>query len=106
MHKGMVGKVGPASVDLTLADYIHRKNVAAAFDAVNAEKAECCGNPLRGCKDCPPPKKLSSDDWYTKEDVESLLLTLRIAHEGYPPSEARYASIQDFLKEYNALCVL
>lgn len=39
--------------DVTLNDYI-------------ARKTECCGNPLRGCKDCPPPKKITFDEWYTK----------------------------------------
>jgi len=39
--------------DVTLSDYITRKT-------------ECCGNPLRGCKDCPPPKKMTFDEWYTK----------------------------------------
>lgn len=39
--------------DVTLNDYI-------------ARKTECCGNPLRGCKDCPPPKKMTFDEWYTK----------------------------------------
>lgn len=24
---------------------------------------ECCGNPLRGCVNCPPPKKLSFEEW-------------------------------------------
>ena len=37
--------------DVTLNDYI-------------ARKTECCGNPLRGCKDCPPPKKMTFDEWY------------------------------------------
>lgn len=36
--------------DVTLNDYI-------------ARKTECCGNPLRGCKDCPPPKKMTFDEW-------------------------------------------
>jgi len=39
--------------DVTLNDYI-------------ARKTECCGNPLRGCQDCPPPKKMTFDEWYTK----------------------------------------
>lgn len=26
-------------------------------------KTECCGNPLRGCEDCPPPKKLTFEEW-------------------------------------------
>ena len=48
MHKGIIGQSkSGASVkqDVTLADYIKRKT-------------ECCGNPLRGCKDCPPYKSV------------------------------------------------
>lgn len=41
--------------DVTLNDYI-------------ARKTECCGNPLRGCKDCPPPKKLTFDEWINNPD--------------------------------------
>ncbi len=26
---------------------------------------ECCGNPLRGCEDC-PPRKLTFDEWYAQ----------------------------------------
>jgi hypothetical protein len=37
MHKGMIGKIGPASVDVTLGDYIARKQQAAAFDSVAQE---------------------------------------------------------------------
>ena len=40
--------------DVTLNDYI-------------ARKTECCGNPLRGCKDCPPPKKMTFDEWFESE---------------------------------------
>lgn len=40
--------------DVTLNDYI-------------ARKTECCGNPLRGCKDCPPPKKMTFDEWFEEE---------------------------------------
>lgn len=29
-----------------------------------ARKTECCGNPLRGCKDCPPPTSFES--WYSQ----------------------------------------
>lgn len=67
MHKGMLGrdKDGPGSADLTLADYIHRKVRQDAFDQVALEKKiECCGNPLRGCMDCPPPKKLTFEEWW------------------------------------------
>ena len=55
--------------DVTLNDYI-------------ARKTECCGNPLRGCKDCPPPKKMTFDEWYNqnwdwslplhREDIEDV----------------------------------
>lgn len=40
--------------DVTLNDYI-------------ARKTECCGNPLRGCKDCPPPKKMTFDERFEEE---------------------------------------
>lgn len=41
MHKGILGQSeGGASV-----------------------KKECCGNPLRGCMSCPPPKKLTFEEW-------------------------------------------
>ncbi len=43
--------------DVTLNDYI-------------ARKTECCGNPLRGCKDCPPPKKITFDEWFAKNEDE------------------------------------
>ena len=43
--------------DVTLSDYITRKT-------------ECCGNPLRGCKDCPPPKKITFDEWFAKNEDE------------------------------------
>lgn len=46
MHKGLIGKSeGGGSADLTLGDYITRKQRAAAFDDVAKEK------------------KLSFDDW-------------------------------------------
>lgn len=45
MHKGILGQTeGGASV-----------------------KTECCGNPLRGCATCPPPKKLTFEEWWLKE---------------------------------------
>ena len=37
MHKSMLGKIGPGSADVTLGDYITRKQQAAAFDAVAKE---------------------------------------------------------------------
>lgn len=40
-------------------------------------------------------------EWYTKEEINALLLHLRIAHEGYPPSEAHYVSISDYLSEFH-----
>ncbi len=56
-HKVIGDKGKPGQVvhtpDITLNDYI-------------ARKTECCGNPLRGCQDCPPPKKMTFDEWYTK----------------------------------------
>ena len=27
-------------------------------------KTECCGNPLRGCINCPPQQKLSFEEWW------------------------------------------
>ena len=37
MHKSMLGKIGPGSADVTLGDYIARKQQAAAFDDVAKE---------------------------------------------------------------------
>lgn len=58
-------------VDNTLGDYIRRKDgINKAFEAV---KKECCGNPLRtgpngrGCENCPPPKKMTFDEWFEEE---------------------------------------
>ncbi len=81
LHKGLIGKdVGGGSVgnkrdtfdrmpwvhtpvvEQTLSDYIRRKNRQEAFDAVEKEKKECCGNPLRGCPEC-PPRKLTFEEW-------------------------------------------
>lgn len=30
---------------------------------------ECCGNPLRGCADCPPPKKLTFEEWWEQNNA-------------------------------------
>lgn len=43
------------------------------------------------------------DDFNSVESVKQLLVTLRIATEGYPSGESRYGNVQEFLKEYNAL---
>ena len=58
-----VNPVNPLGfVDKTLGDYIRRKDgINKAFEAV---KRECCGNPLRGCMDCPPPMKYTFEEWY------------------------------------------
>ena len=64
-------------VDKTLGDYIRRKDkIQEAFNSVQQERnaiveeqKECCGNPLRtgpngrGCENCPPPKKLTFEEW-------------------------------------------
>ena len=63
-----VNPVNPLGfVDKTLGDYIRRKDgIDKAFEAV---KKECCGNPLRtgpngrGCENCPPPEKLTFEEW-------------------------------------------
>lgn len=48
MHKGMIGKIGPGSADVTLGDYIARKQQATAFDEVAKEK------------------KLTFDEWHNQ----------------------------------------
>lgn len=72
--------------DITLGDYLARKNWHEAFDQVASEKGL---------------KKKMFDTFNSVEDINNLLLTLRIAHDNYPPNEARYVSISDFIKEYN-----
>lgn len=65
----VVNPVNPLGfVDKTLGDYIRRKDgIDKAFEAV---KKECCGNPLRtgpngrGCENCPPPEKLTFEEWF------------------------------------------
>lgn len=91
--------------DTSFDRYPYMKHSTA--EPTNNVKQECCGNPLRtgpngrGCDNCPPVKMF--DDSHTVDSVNKLLLTLRIAHDGYPPSEARYGSIAEFLKEYHAV---
>lgn len=69
-----VNPVNPLGfTDTTLGDYIRRKDgIHKAFEAV---KKECCGNPLRGCMNCPP--KLTFAEWFkqrTREfDSDSLI---------------------------------
>ena len=38
-------------------------------NSVPDEEFACCGNPLRGCKECPPPltKKLTFEEWYSQQ---------------------------------------
>ena len=43
--------------DLRLARAVEGATTALA-------QAECCGNSLRGCEDCPPPKKLTFEEWW------------------------------------------
>jgi len=51
-------------VDKTLGDYIRRKDgIDKAFEAVAKEQKECCGNPLRGCENCPPRNKQDDIAW-------------------------------------------
>lgn len=72
LHKGILGQAeGGASVsgrkeDTTLGDYINRKLKHEAFNTVYTE---CCGNPLRGCVSCPPPKKLTFEQWLEDSQV-------------------------------------
>lgn len=87
MHKGICGqseggasckqRVAPGDPEgfseKTLADYIQRRYREEAFNTVKAER-ECCGNPLRGCKNCPPVKtqvlqkpKLAFEEWYSQQ---------------------------------------
>lgn len=47
-------------------------NSANSFDRYpylkhSTAKQECCGNPLRGCMDCPPPKKLTFEEWVVSQ---------------------------------------
>ena len=73
-HKvvGDVGKPGQwVNPDVTLGDYLARKKRYDALDTVkldniNKVKTECCGNPLRGCMDCPPAKKLTFEEWWSQ----------------------------------------
>lgn len=46
-----------------LNEYIARKT-----DDFNyfPKPKECCGNPFRGCQECPPPKKLTFADWFAE----------------------------------------
>ena len=70
-----VNPVNPLGfVDQTLGDYIRRKDgIDKAFEAV---KKECCGNPLRtgpngrGCENCPPPEKLTFEEWFKIRTLE------------------------------------
>lgn len=70
-HKVVGDKSKPGqwvNPDVTLGDYLARKKRYDALDTVkldniNKVKTECCGNPLRGCVDCPPPKKLTFEEW-------------------------------------------
>jgi hypothetical protein len=32
-------------------------------NSIPDESTGCCGNPLRGCMDCPPRKKLTFEEW-------------------------------------------
>ena len=68
--------------DITLGDYITCKNYHEALDRVAEEKGL---------------KKKMFDSFNSVEDINKLLLALRIAHDDYPPCEARYVSIQDYL---------
>lgn len=43
------------------------------------------------------------DGFNTKDSIKELLITLRIATDGYPSSESRYVNVKEFLKDYNAL---
>lgn len=54
MHKQMIGKIGPGSADITLGDYINRKQQQAAFDDVAHEK------------------KLTFDAWWEQNNDDSL----------------------------------
>lgn len=36
---------------------------ACRANCAGLAQAECCGNPLRGCAECPPPKKLTFEEW-------------------------------------------
>lgn len=44
-------------------------------------KTECCGNPLRGCINCPPEPPLTFDQWY------SLWVRNLPAHRGFVNKE-------------------
>lgn len=58
-------KPGQQRNERFLNEYIARR-----ADNFNYAPKECCGNPLRGCTNCPPPKKLSFDEWYEERTKE------------------------------------
>lgn len=43
--------------------------------------SECCGNPLRGCANCPPPKKLTFEDYWKQQGFDTDSFMLRLKHE-------------------------
>ena len=66
-HKvvGDVGKPGQIQYSFDREPYLKHSNVApdVTLSDYIARKTECCGNPLRGCQDCPPPEKITFNEW-------------------------------------------
>ena len=74
MHKGMLGRIGepgPGSADLTLGDYIARKQRQDAFDQVAQENKLSFDEWFRRVNavyGLPPAYDLAKMTWYASKD--------------------------------------
>lgn len=72
MNKSMVGRIpnnedtGPGSVGNSRKTFDRMPWVYTPSNVPDSREhlGECCGNPLRGCTKCPPPKKLTFEEWW------------------------------------------